>query len=613
MKLKGLLKIALVLLAVSSLFVACDTIAGGKWPRVEKVYMKPSEDWADGRFAVWFWETGKEGSFTDMKASTEYEGLYEVNVPAGVDNVIFVKMSADSKENSWDNKEAQTGDLQVPILGDGGAVYSITAKQWIELGAKEPEPEPEPEEPVDPTVFTHLCGTFDNWGEHKKLDNKTFTFTATKAKEEFKFTTGKWEGDGAYEAYGCTVSEFGKEYELKAGKCGVDGRQNIKINNLTVDNIYKITLIVGNDNKLSVKVELVGQSTISPEVYKYSIPLEKIGGMGNPDTAKLIILTMTDEQVAAKKLEDSYKATGDVAIYTHESGSFSVKGVDNFAAVITDTDLTLYYKVPSAKVEEGKKPYLFGLVSKANDETNFVFSDWEKDVMKMTKVSLLDFPTNLKENSAPAGAPIYIAGGMNGWNTTANPNTVTFYATGDNVEFKVIKSGEWIGHNASISIDPESHESGKIKLVGGGNIQLTGLTKNNEYTITVTEESGDIYVEAKETGNKKEWESLATMYFNPGSWLDYDGYVYLWIFDDNDSSRDKWIEINSLSKVEGKDYYSLDVDNYTGVVFVRHTAATEPNDRWTSPDKQYQTQINALEGNYFVINGWDGYSWTTLE
>jgi len=120
MKLKGLLKIALVLLAVSSLFVACDTIAGGKWPRVEKVYMKPSEDWADGRFAVWFWETGKEGSFTDMKASTEYEGLYEVNVPAGVDNVIFVKMSADSKENSWDNKEAQTGDLQVPILGDGG-------------------------------------------------------------------------------------------------------------------------------------------------------------------------------------------------------------------------------------------------------------------------------------------------------------------------------------------------------------------------------------------------------------------------------------------------------------------------------------------------------------
>ena len=72
MKLKGLLKVALVLLAISTMFVACDTLAGGKWARVENVYMKPSATAdADSVYYVWNWGNGADGKWSTQLTLNE--------------------------------------------------------------------------------------------------------------------------------------------------------------------------------------------------------------------------------------------------------------------------------------------------------------------------------------------------------------------------------------------------------------------------------------------------------------------------------------------------------------------------------------------------------------
>ena len=135
MKFKGLLKVALLLVAVSALFVACDTEPGGRFPRVEKVYLKPGEDWASDNpsYAAWMWADGKGGAWYELSKSTVEEGLWELGVPYGMDNIIFVKMEDGTKKADWEDsvknkdwalKEEQTGDLRVPLLFDKVEVYS---------------------------------------------------------------------------------------------------------------------------------------------------------------------------------------------------------------------------------------------------------------------------------------------------------------------------------------------------------------------------------------------------------------------------------------------------------------------------------------------------------
>lgn len=500
MKLKGLLKVALVLLAVSSLFVACDTLAGGRFPRVEKVYMKPGEDWADGRFAVWFWETGKEGSFTDMKASTEYEGLYEVNVPAGVDNVIFVKMSADSKENSWDNKEAQTDDLQVPILGDGGAVYSITAKQWIELGAKEPEPEPEPEKPepedagIELSKITHIVGIGGDWANHIKLTNNTFTFYASKTKEEFVFTSGKFEDNVSYKAFGATVEEFGKEYAIITGLCGGKNQTNIVIENLKVDYEYKISLSAGSDGKLFVKVVATGNKIETPSaVYKHTVAISEISTAwkGSSEKAIFTIMLMTDEELSnLDELDDpgALRVDGgnNIVIYTPEPGNYSTS-VEGVAATVTDSDLTVFIEVSGAKVEAGKKPYVLAL-----DDNGGIKDFWSAKIVAMTQGATM--PQNLIENKKPAdlleGFELInrVAGSFDVWsgsNLDSN-KSYRFKASKTSITFKFQyhdgSNTTWYGD------DPEDHNVGDLIYVwkdGGSDIKINNLTVDSYYEIVL--------------------------------------------------------------------------------------------------------------------------------
>ena len=82
MKLKGLLKVALVLLAISTMFVACDTLAGGKFPPIftpftpeaGTVYVQMPETWLGNKaYGAWIWADGGAGSWYDLEVVDESE------------------------------------------------------------------------------------------------------------------------------------------------------------------------------------------------------------------------------------------------------------------------------------------------------------------------------------------------------------------------------------------------------------------------------------------------------------------------------------------------------------------------------------------------------------
>lgn len=88
------------------------------------IYMKPNSNWkeASARFSAYFFEGD---AFTWM-SMTDADGdeIYECGVPAGMTNVIFVRLNPATTDNSWDDgvKWGQTGDLKVPT---GDAVYYV--------------------------------------------------------------------------------------------------------------------------------------------------------------------------------------------------------------------------------------------------------------------------------------------------------------------------------------------------------------------------------------------------------------------------------------------------------------------------------------------------------
>ena len=80
-----------------------------------KLYLN-AKDWGygDARFAAYFFEPAKWVDMTKVEGETY---IYEVEVPAGYTQVIFVRMNGNTTENNWDNKWNQTGNLTIPTDG----------------------------------------------------------------------------------------------------------------------------------------------------------------------------------------------------------------------------------------------------------------------------------------------------------------------------------------------------------------------------------------------------------------------------------------------------------------------------------------------------------------
>lgn len=170
--------------ATSSAWVVYNAESGSA-DRV--LYFKPNANWsADGvTFAAWAWATGTDGSWYAM-ADSDADGLYEVTLPSGIDNIIFASMKG---ETSWDKKVNQTADLKVPT--DGKNIYDVASGTWVSAGETPDTPEV-PEGAV--ASEWGLIGVAGNWStnvtmyeEGEWIVAKAVTFTDN---NEFKFRKG---------------------------------------------------------------------------------------------------------------------------------------------------------------------------------------------------------------------------------------------------------------------------------------------------------------------------------------------------------------------------------------------------------------------------------------
>ena len=115
-----------ILLVICMVFSMIPATVHAAAPSV--LYLKPNSEWltANARFAAYFF-SGNNYTWASMTDS-DGDGYYEVSVPSGYDEVIFVRMNPSSTQNLWDYKWNQTGDLAIPTNGTN--CYVMTAGSW---------------------------------------------------------------------------------------------------------------------------------------------------------------------------------------------------------------------------------------------------------------------------------------------------------------------------------------------------------------------------------------------------------------------------------------------------------------------------------------------------
>lgn len=93
-----------------------------------KAYLLPNSVWAanKGKYAAWCWVTNSGGSWFDA-VDSDNDGIYEVEVPESMNNIIFCCMKADAA-NDWNNKIEQTGDLAMPTTDNN--CYIVHESKW---------------------------------------------------------------------------------------------------------------------------------------------------------------------------------------------------------------------------------------------------------------------------------------------------------------------------------------------------------------------------------------------------------------------------------------------------------------------------------------------------
>ena len=294
MKLKGLLKVALVLLAISTMFVACDTLAGGKFPPIftpftpeaGTVYVQMPETWLGNKaYGAWIWADGGAGSWYDLEVVDESEGIFSCDVPADKQNIIFVAFTSETKD--WANKKEQTADLKVPT--DENVLYVIQSSSWVDPTGKAeiPEPPAEPKEPT-PADLTSLAGTMNDWNPAGDINEKFYA----KGGDQFAITNGTWD----YKFCGATITALDTEVELVKGhKDNVTFAEGV----LTKYEWYKIVLRVDGD-KVFVKVVATGDDPY--------VPPADCGLVYTPEAGKVYVISSDwnkDGAVIAAYLWDS--------------------------------------------------------------------------------------------------------------------------------------------------------------------------------------------------------------------------------------------------------------------------------------------------------------------
>lgn len=92
-------------------------------PTTQTVYLRPTNLWnADNaRFAAYYFDDSNN-AWVDMTRTSDCEEVYVAQIPANYPNIIFCRMKPTPRENNWDNRWNQTGNLSV----EDGKIYTIT-------------------------------------------------------------------------------------------------------------------------------------------------------------------------------------------------------------------------------------------------------------------------------------------------------------------------------------------------------------------------------------------------------------------------------------------------------------------------------------------------------
>ena len=226
-------KILLAILVVMTLLVSMATITASAADG-NTVYLETGSWNVDNaRFAIYTWDGGEQ--WFDM-TDNDGDGIYECTLPAGISNIIFVRLSPDSA-NSWDNKWSQTADLTLSA-GDTFIIDNASGSgHWKSAGSGSGGNSGTTDNGTYTVAgFATLCGS--EWSTTDTYND--MTFNAETGLYEKLFTgvpAGYYEckvaADHAWaNSWGGTAGEYGTNYAFE-----ITEEKNITI---TFDPVSKV-------------------------------------------------------------------------------------------------------------------------------------------------------------------------------------------------------------------------------------------------------------------------------------------------------------------------------------------------------------------------------------
>lgn len=208
----------------------CESV-GPKY--VETIYLQPGLWDADNAwYAVHFFNSA-EGAEDVAMTDEDKDGVYEVDVPAGMESVIFCRMNPESEVFGWESVWNQTGDLAIPLANDPKVYYNVTdwkAGEWSDT----------PQESTPEVVEKEwgIVGTMTSWSDNISMTLVDGWYVAEnvtiKTSDEFKFRVGtSWD---ELKTYNATAIVADTEYET------VDGQGEGNGMKVAVSAIYSVYL-----------------------------------------------------------------------------------------------------------------------------------------------------------------------------------------------------------------------------------------------------------------------------------------------------------------------------------------------------------------------------------
>lgn len=261
----------------------CESV-GPKY--VETIYLQPGLWDADNAwYAVHFFNSA-EGAEDVAMTDEDKDGVYEVDVPAGMESVIFCRMNPESKVFGWESVWNQTGDLAIPLANDPKVYYNVTdwkAGEWSDT----------PQESTPEVVEKEwgIVGTMTSWSDNISMTLVDGWYVAEnvtiKTSDEFKFRVGTtWD---ELKTYNATTIVANTEYTT------VDGQGDGNGMKVAVSAIYSVYL---SADAATMKVVKTGDIPL-PEVKNWGIA----GSMTNWTDGNDIVMSLVGDWYIAEDVE----------------------------------------------------------------------------------------------------------------------------------------------------------------------------------------------------------------------------------------------------------------------------------------------------------------------